>query len=118
MTRRTVRRHARVGVTCGRDSGPGRDDRPPPSRPCRVCGLITTSSNPADLPWGRDGKSPNWDICECCGTEDGYEDTSPDAARAARERWLAKEAGWFEPKSQPPNWDLEEQLANVPVEYR
>lgn len=54
----------------------------------------------------------------CCATEDGLEDVTPDTARTAREIWLAKGAPWFKPKRRPLGWDLDEQLANVPADYR
>jgi hypothetical protein len=38
---------------------------------CRVCGLDQQSP-----PWGVDGKSPTYAICDCCGVEFGYEDST------------------------------------------
>ncbi|EGQ8490607.1 MULTISPECIES: hypothetical protein [Vibrio] len=50
---------------------------------CRVCGLIQL-----DPPWGEDGKSPNYDICSCCGVEFGYEDSSVKGVSTYRKKWL------------------------------
>lgn len=54
---------------------------------CRVCGLRQGSP-----PWGEDGKTPSFEICDCCGVEFGYEDASPKAAEAYRQAWLARGA--------------------------
>lgn len=72
---------------------------------CRVCGL-----QQAEPPWGRDGRSPTFDICDCCGTEFGYEDVTPAAARTARGRWLAGGARWWVPARKPVGWDVAKQL--------
>ena len=80
---------------------------------CRVCGL------PQDeLPWGEDGASPTFEICDCCGTEFGYEDTTPAAAGRARQKWIANGAGWFRPKRKPENWNPEAQLQGIPADFR
>ncbi|HEX2912534.1 MAG TPA: hypothetical protein VH186_17120 [Chloroflexia bacterium] len=79
---------------------------------CRVCGLLYP-----EPPWGEDGKSPSFDICECCGAEWGYEDCTIKGIRTYRERWIAEGAKWFEPKAKPEGWKLEEQLKMIPEEY-
>lgn len=80
---------------------------------CRVCGKIQD-----DPPWGEDGRSPTYVICECCGTEFGYGDCSLKAIAANRSRWLANEAKWKYPEEKPNNWSLEEQMENIPNEYK
>jgi hypothetical protein len=80
---------------------------------CRVCGKIQD-----DRPWGEDGQCPTYDICDCCGTEFGYGDCTLKAIRASRERWLAKDAVWKHQEEKPANWSLEEQMRNIPREYR
>ena len=80
---------------------------------CRVCGL-----EQADPPWGEDGKTASFLICHCCGTEFGYEDVKPISAKKARERWLSQGSPWFWPKDKPENWDLEEQLQQIPTAFR
>ena len=67
------------------------------------------------MPWGEDGKTPLWEICECCGIEYGYEDCLESALIRYREKWLANGAKWFSPKHRPKNWSLEQQLSNLPV---
>ena len=54
---------------------------------CRVCGL-----RQAEPPWGRDGASPTFDFCPCCGIEFGYHDASVEGARRARRAWLERGA--------------------------
>jgi hypothetical protein len=83
------------------------------SHRCRVCGLWSE-----DEPWGPDGRSPTYFICDCCGAEAGYEDVLPAAARTHREGWLARGAPWFWPRAKPDDWDLDEQLRHVPEEFR
>ncbi len=75
---------------------------------CRVCGL-----DQGEPPWGTDGQTPSFAICDCCGTEFGYEDGAPQAVRAARERWLASGARWQNARTKPVPWDLGAQLARL-----
>jgi hypothetical protein len=79
---------------------------------CTVCGKMQD-----DLPWGEDGKCPNYDICDCCGVEFGYGDCTLKAIRASRERWLANGGKWRYPEEKPANWSLEMQMKNIPKEY-
>lgn len=80
---------------------------------CRVCGL-----DQGYPPWGDDGETSSFDICSCCGTEAGYEDNSPAAARMNRQRWLATGAQWFCPAERPADWDLQEQLKHIPPAFQ
>lgn len=80
---------------------------------CRICGLLGD-----DLPYGEDGKTPTFEYCDCCGVEHGYQDCTPEASRRFRAEWIASGAAWESPKTQPANWDRDEQLAHVPAEYR
>jgi hypothetical protein len=57
--------------------------------------------------------TPNWAICACCGTEFGYEDSSPDSVRRAREEWIARGCPWFHESERPPDWNREEQLRHA-----
>ena len=80
---------------------------------CRICG------NLGDHPvWGSDGKSPGFNICNCCGVECGYEDCNMQAIHAYRAEWLKKGGDWWDPKRRPHNWSLEEQMKNIPEQYR
>jgi hypothetical protein len=79
---------------------------------CRVCGLAQP-----EPPWGDDGTTPSFDICDCCGVEFGYEDTTREAASRYRAEWLTKGAHWFEPDSRPDNWDVNEQLKSIPADF-
>jgi hypothetical protein len=82
---------------------------------CRVCGLFQNEDIP---PWGLDGHCPSFDICACCGVEFGYEDCSPESTKAFRKEWLAKGTPWFDPKEKPENWSIEEQLKNIPKQFK
>ncbi len=79
---------------------------------CKVCGLYHKL-----FPWGEDGKMPSYDICECCGVEFGYEDYQVSSTKKFRQKWLNSGAKWFHSKEKPDNWNLEEQLKNIPEEY-
>lgn len=79
---------------------------------CRVCGLKYE-----EPPWGIDGKAPSFEICECCGVEFGYEDGTVTAVKRYREKWISSGAEWFKRKFKPRDWDLKQQLANVPQAY-
>lgn len=80
---------------------------------CRVCGLLQD-----EAPWGEDGCSASFNICDCCGTEFGYEDATLIGILRKRERWLADGAQWFSPKATPSDWNLQEQLQKIPEEFR
>lgn len=80
---------------------------------CRVCGRMTN-----EPPWGEDGKSPTFEICECCGVEFGYEDSSLQGILNYREQWLRNGAKWFAARRKPDNWDVDAQLNQIPRKYR
>ncbi len=79
---------------------------------CRVCGLWHD-----EPPWGEEGDTPTFNICECCGTEFGYEDATLKAIVASRTRWLSSGAKWHIPKFKPENWSVEEQLQQIPSNF-
>jgi hypothetical protein len=76
---------------------------------CRVCGLL--QENP---PWGWDGNTPTFEICDCCGTEFGYEDATLVGVAQKRETWLTDPGTWHRPAAKPTAWDPEEQLSHLP----
>jgi hypothetical protein len=84
-----------------------------PNNYCRVCGLWSLYPR-----WGDDDKSPDYSICECCGVESGLEDDYLEGIREYRQAWLDTGAKWFLPKLKPQNWDLEEQMKNIPERFR
>ena len=75
---------------------------------CRVCGW-----DQGEPPWGEDGKTPTFGICDCCGVEFGYQDALPEAAAGFRDIWLAKGAPWRDQAKKSSNWDLSVQLARI-----
>ena len=80
---------------------------------CRVCGMIQD-----EPPWGEDEQNPNHAICSCCGAEFGYEDCKITGIRKHRNQWLENGTKWFRPQRLPENWSLEEQMKNIPEEFR
>ncbi len=80
---------------------------------CRVCGLLQDCE-----PWGENGKTPSYEICDCCGVEFGYEDSTQESTWRFRKNWIEKGAPWFTMALKPENWSMEEQLKHVPEEFR
>jgi hypothetical protein len=45
-------------------------------------------------------------ICPCCGTEFGFDDTMGVTFRQLRDRWVVQGTPWFSPIDEPPqHWD-------------
>lgn len=78
---------------------------------CLVCGLDLRGVD--DPPWGADGMNPTFTYCPCCGVEFGYQDSSLNGIRRARERWLLAPE-WAQPKLRPAGWSLDHQLKQLP----
>ncbi len=79
---------------------------------CRVCGL--TQDAP---PWGSDGKTPLFEVCDCCNVEFGYEDGSIESVRRFRHQWLSNGGDWTG-KNRPENWNRDEQFEGIPFEFQ
>lgn len=57
-------------------------------------------------------------ICPCCGTEFGYDDTMGVTFRDLRDRWVAQRTPWFSPVDQPPPlWNGVAQLILADYEF-
>jgi hypothetical protein len=80
---------------------------------CRICGLHRD-----EPPWGPDGVSPTFEICDCCGVEFGYEDSTLDGVKRYRQEWVSGGCEWFVPKAKPDGWTWEQQKGNVPKRFR
>ena len=80
---------------------------------CRVCGF-----NQGFDPWGKNGETPIFDTCKCCGIQFGREDCNLHDAQEQRTRWLRNDSKWFPANDRPQKWSLEEQLKNIPLEYK
>ena len=80
---------------------------------CRVCGLLQASP-----PWGDDDATPSFEICDCCGVEFGYEDTTRASVARYRESWLKAGARWQSPRMRPESWNVYRQLEDIPLEWR
>lgn len=79
---------------------------------CRVCGKVY------DTPTWNDEFDATFDICNCCSVEFGIQDTDYDGVIEFRKDWINNGAKWFVPKMKPNNWDLEEQLKNIPKKWK
>jgi hypothetical protein len=79
---------------------------------CRVCGFHLL-----EPPWGKDGTTPNYEICPCCGCEFGLNDYTLEVTRRYREKWIKDGSTWFLKKERPTNWDMEKQLLNIPPNF-
>ena len=75
---------------------------------CRVCGLAQEVP-----PWGEDGETPTFNICDCCGVEFGYENATLGAVTKFRDAWIRSGAHWFNQGKKPDHWDLLVELARV-----
>lgn len=81
---------------------------------CPVCGYHLHF-----VPWI--GDSPSDEICPCCGTQFGLDDSQafrdPDALglihERLREQWVARGMPWSYPRQPPPGWDPVRQLADL-----
>lgn len=80
---------------------------------CRVCGLYNE-----DPSWGIDESCPTFNICVCCGTEFGYHDFTLIGIRQQRNIWLRHPDQWDTPSAKPDDWSLEEQLKNIPEQFK
>ena len=70
-----------------------------------------------DPPWGEDGTLPTFNICGCCGVEFGCGDFTLKAIHSRRKTWLIQSAKWEDKEEKPNDWDLEEQMKNIPLEF-
>jgi hypothetical protein len=117
---------------------------PPPDHRsiCRVCG-----HNIAPDAFYNEYGDAEFIICDCCGCESGYQDATMQGIRTHRAAWLARveasqhistqktdsaipeglrnhratflrDTSWRYLKSKPENWDIEQQMAQIPQEYR
>ena len=83
---------------------------------CRVCGFQYDDY----YPWGENGQLPTYDICDCCGAEFGYDDdigACGEPIQTYRSKWINGGAKFFRPSERPENWNLEDQLKNIPNEH-
>lgn len=76
---------------------------------CPVCGYDKLTEEPYD-----DDGNPSYEICNCCGFEFGYDDSSEGRSfEIYRKRWIEKGASWFNLKAKPVEWNLKKQLINI-----
>lgn len=82
---------------------------------CRVCGLYLGDDY---YPWGKDGVTPTYDICLCCGAEFGFDDGDVEEVVQYRNQWLKKGGEWSYPEYKPKEWILEAQLKEIPDGFK
>lgn len=100
---------------------PEPDNRPAPGNPpgpewetvCRVCGYDDGVDAFWEAGWPNEGN-----ICDCCGNEPSVGDTSVMGLRNYRGYWLGQGAPWSSPNYRPKDWDILEQVKNIPSEWR
>lgn len=78
---------------------------------CYVCGYPELD----ELPRGENGKIPSFSICDCCGIQFGYEDTSEENIRKYREKWIETGGEWLIKDARPKNWSMKDQLKNIGI---
>ncbi|RCW40866.1 hypothetical protein [Paenibacillus prosopidis] len=76
---------------------------------CHVCGF----SELEEPPWGLNGESSSFNICDCCGFTFGYEDCQLNAYEKNKHNWITSGAKWFDEELQPEGWSLDNQLKNI-----
>lgn len=81
---------------------------------CRVCGFEYKEF----YPWGEDGRTASFEICDCCGVTFGNEDSQYQSVIKYREKWIKEGANWFEESMMPEKWNLEESLNKIPNKYK
>jgi hypothetical protein len=79
---------------------------------CRICGF-----EQEDPPWGDDEKTASFDFCDCCGCQFGYQDIHLENIKKYRNKWIQEGAKWSHSECKPLNWNLNEQLKQIPDFY-
>ena len=75
---------------------------------CPVCGYDGLDEAAFD-----DARAPSYDICDCCGTQFGYDDARTPHS-VLRAKWITNGMPWdSRVVSAPPDWDPVEQLRRV-----
>lgn len=81
---------------------------------CRICGFLY----PESPPWGKDGNSPTFNFCICCGVEFGYQDVNLQSSIQYRKNWIKAGMKWDSTYiNQPSDWNPLQQMKNIPQEY-
>lgn len=77
---------------------------------CRVCGWLQSAA-----PWGLDGKTPSFEICDRCGVEFGYEDCTDAAVQQYRASWIAAGTPWHDKTKGRTNVQTEPTMSSRPT---
>ncbi|MHA7135160.1 hypothetical protein [Oerskovia turbata] len=91
----------RLTHTAGRGARAGTDDHS--ASLCRVCAWHLDEPG-----WTLDG--PTHTICDCCGSESGIDDTTPERIVAYRNQWVRGGHVWFDPTCRPAGWSYDDAM--------
>lgn len=83
---------------------------------CRVCGFFYKESPPWEEIKGE--LLSSYDICSCCRVQFGYEDCTYTSVVSFRKKWFEEGAGFHTKEMIPENWNLKDQLGNIPDEWK
>ncbi|WP_092541432.1 hypothetical protein [Actinoplanes derwentensis] len=97
------------------ENAPDPATRPDCPSLCLVCGLDHRPLPAEDWPWGPDGTLASFEMCDCCGSEFGYQDATLAACRRSRRIWTEAGHPWSVPSARPPGWNPSAQLAALPL---
>lgn len=78
---------------------------------CKICWFEDKDPFWLETGW------PSWQICVCCGGESWYNDCKQIAIERKRKEWIDWWYKWFDEKEKPKNWNLEEQMKNIPKDF-
>lgn len=78
---------------------------------CPACGYDTSDSEV----WSE--VTSTFDLCDCCGMKYGKDKPMLEEVKRYRDAWLQHPTLWHNPKALPPNWKIEDQMENIPLEY-
>jgi len=74
---------------------------------CPICGFDKLK----EAPFSKEG-APSYEICACCGFEFGFDEI--ECRDVYLKKWIEHGSKWFVPELKPRDWNLEEQLKNIP----
>ena len=77
---------------------------------CRICGLPCVISREESLD----------ELCPSCGNHVGLNDIDLESVKKYRNEWIGKGSKWWskDTGSEPRAWDPNEQMENIPPEWR
>ncbi len=80
---------------------------------CRICGY----THGIEFPMWLSEEEPSDNICSCCGAQTGYVDSLLDGVRSYRAAWMKNGCKWWNEEFKPANWNVFEQMKNIPEKW-